>query len=203
MRVVEAPLDLPHTAAQRGLRRAWRPATEGARLGRLHRFCLDRAVFRRPVRRWGGSVLIDTSGSMRLDSEDIDAILAATRGVALVAIYSGRGAEGELRVVARGGHRAAADQLEPYGGGNIVDLPALDWLARQPRPRIWVSDGGVTGVGDNASPEHTQRCADARAPLQLRSLEDALRTRSGRVAAARGSGSRGALAGATPVARVR
>ena len=173
MRVVEAPLDLPHAAARRGLRRAWRPATEGARLGRLHRFCLDRAVFRRPLRRWGGSVLIDTSGSMRLDSEGIDAILAATRGVALVAIYSGRDAEGELRVVARGGSRAAPDQLEPFGGGNIVDLPALGWLARQPQPRIWVSDGGVTGVGDNASPEHTQRCADARRAGRIRRVGSA------------------------------
>ncbi len=157
MRVVEAPLDLPHAAARRGLRRSWRSANEGSRLGRLHRFYLDRAVFRRPLRRWGGSVLIDTSGSMRLGSDDIDAILAASMGVALVAIYSGSEGEGELRVVARGGRRAATEQLEPFGGGNIVDLPALDWLARQPRPRIWVSDGGVTGIGDHPSPELSRR----------------------------------------------
>ena len=31
----------------------------------------------------------------------------------------------------------------------MVDGPALRWLARQDRPRIWVSDGVVTGVGDD------------------------------------------------------
>jgi hypothetical protein len=173
MSVVEAPLDLPHKAARRGLRRAWRPATEGSRLGRIHRFYLDRAVFRRPVRRWGGSVLIDTSGSMRLDSDDIDAILAASHGVALVAIYSGIDEQGELRVVARDGRRAASEKLVPFGGGNIVDLPALEWLARQPRPRIWVSDGGVTGIGDRGSPELRARCDDAADAGRIRRVPTA------------------------------
>jgi len=55
---------------------------------------------------------------------------------------------GELRIVASGTRRAAAAHLHPYAAGNIVDVPALQWLARQPAPRLWISDGRVTGVGD-------------------------------------------------------
>lgn len=28
-------------------------------------------------------------------------------------------------------------------GANLIDLPALEWLSKQPGPRVWVSDGGV------------------------------------------------------------
>jgi len=38
--------------------------------------------------------------------------------------------------------------VPPCGGGNIVDGPALEWLAAQAEPRIWISDGVVTGVND-------------------------------------------------------
>ena len=33
--------------------------------------------------------------------------------------------------------------------GNVVDGPALVWLAKQQEPRLWVSDGHVTGCNDN------------------------------------------------------
>ena len=36
----------------------------------------------------------------------------------------------------------------PSGSGNIVDGPALEWLASQAEPRFWISDGSVTGVDD-------------------------------------------------------
>ncbi|MBW2419261.1 MAG: hypothetical protein JRH19_11985 [Deltaproteobacteria bacterium] len=148
MEVVEAPLGLACPQIRGGLGRPWRPAVEGPHLGSFHRWTVDRAVFRRRARRCGGTVLIDTSGSMRLKAEDVDKILEASRGAAVIAIYSGSGNTGELRVVARRGRRAAREHLEPFGRGNIVDLPALGWLARQQRPRIWVSDGAVTGVDD-------------------------------------------------------
>jgi len=31
----------------------------------------------------------------------------------------------------------------------LVDGPALEWLAKQNGPRIWISDGSVTGIGDS------------------------------------------------------
>ena len=46
---------------------------------------------------------------------------------------------------------AGLDKARTYGNGNIVDGPALDWLGKQPGPRVWVSDGFVTGVNDTTS----------------------------------------------------
>jgi hypothetical protein len=133
--------------------RGWRPSTEGSVLRYPHRWVPDQAVFRRRARGRRGSlsVLIDTSGSMSLAEDGLDRLLRATPQGARVAMYSGRGTRGELRIVAWGERRAAAEHLEPYGKGNIVDVPALQWLASQPAPRVWVSDGAVTGIGD-------QRC---------------------------------------------
>jgi hypothetical protein len=35
-----------------------------------------------------------------------------------------------------------------FGPGNVVDIPALEWLCHQRGPRTWISDGVVTGEGD-------------------------------------------------------
>ena len=107
----------------------------------------DGAVFRtrRPSLR--GTVLIDISGSMRLSQEDIEALVAQSPGLT-VAVYASyrKTSCGAVTVVAKGGRVAdMASVLEIYGGGNVVDGPALEWLGRQPGPRIWVSDGLVTG----------------------------------------------------------
>ena len=67
------------------------------------------------------------------------------------AAYSGRGHIGELVIVAKDGQWQ--DNVRPDGNGNDIDYPALEWLAEQPHPRIWVTDGGVVaGVyGDGAT----------------------------------------------------
>lgn len=134
------------------LARRWRPSQEGAGVRYLHRFGIDRAIFasRRRVR--GGSVLIDASGSMSLSTDDIGALVRAAPG-ATVAAYCGKGDRGSLWILAAGGKMA---DLKAWASerctGNIVDGPALKWLALQARPRIWVSDGGVSGSGDNSAP---------------------------------------------------
>jgi hypothetical protein len=60
-----------------------------------------------------------------------------------------------------------------------VDVPALEWLAKQREPRVWISDGGVTGCGDRPSPkiERTCRslCTGGRI-VQVRSAEEAAKT---------------------------
>ena len=48
----------------------------------------------------------------------------------------------------------------PFGRGNIIDEPALEWLAHQGGPRLWISDGGVTGVGDTTSAALQRRCKE-------------------------------------------
>jgi hypothetical protein len=125
------------------------------------RWPLDKAIFRRRRTGHGGvSVLIDTSGSMSIETDDLDRLLLATPAGARVAIYSANRRNGELRIVAHGNRRALAADLEPFGRANVVDVPALEWLAKQPSPRFWVSDGRVTGVGDQPSDTVTERVAE-------------------------------------------
>jgi len=176
--VVQAPLTVSCRAAGMSRRARGRSTSEGTVPRSFHRWPVDGAVFVRRGRQRGGTVLVDTSGSMALDAAGIDRILEASSGAAIVAIYSGHEREGELRIVARDGKRADAAHLVPKGRGNVVDEPALAWLARQQEPRLWISDGGVTGVGDVTSPELQRRCAELcrrGRVTRVRTVEEAAR----------------------------
>jgi hypothetical protein len=172
---------LPHDSprARGGRRGGQRAAQEGSLMRYPHRFDLDMAIFRRTQRVVGGTVLIDTSGSMALDAAGIDKILLASTAATLIAIYSGQNDHGELRVIAKGDKRADPKDLVPYGKGNVIDEPALAWLARQSEPRIWISDGGVTGIGDSPSHGLTARCQEivqrARI-LRVKTIQEAAAT---------------------------
>jgi hypothetical protein len=109
-------------------------------------------VFTRKQKRpGGGTVLIDQSGSMNLDPDQVMELIAAFPAVT-VATYAGSGSTGRLVVIARDGRRADPDHCYLPEGGNVVDGPALDWLNSQAAPRIWVSDGLVTGAGTSGCP---------------------------------------------------
>jgi len=73
-----------------------------------------------------------------------------------IAYYAGRGRSGQLFVYARNG-RKAQELVEPDGGDNTVDGPALDWLMSQPAPRIMVTDRAFCGADDSL--EQIQRLA--------------------------------------------
>jgi hypothetical protein len=70
-----------------------------------------------------------------------------------IAVYSGQGKKGTLTIIGEKGRlvddRGLAEACQ--SNGNIIDGPALRWLALEDGPRIWVSDGLVTGVNDNPS----------------------------------------------------
>ena len=73
---------------------------------------------------------------------------------ATVAIYSGHDTTGVLRILVKHGRIVKPDLIDsPSGHGNIIDGPALDWLAKQVEPRVWISDGVVTGVNGSQHPE--------------------------------------------------
>ena len=123
-----------------------------------HRLLVDGRVFCKTRRQRGGSVLIDGSGSMNITSEDLKRILAHSPG-AVVACYSGNTHDGVLRVLAQDGRQVEEKWIgAPAGGANVIDKPALDWLSKQAKPRIWVCDGQVTGVGDRMSAINTLEC---------------------------------------------
>ena len=63
-----------------------------------------------------------------------------------------------LTVVAAEGKVAEpSTNLHPGGGGNVIDVPALEWLGAQRGPRVWLSDGQAIGIG------HAGMGRDARA----------------------------------------
>ena len=131
--------------------RGYRAMNYGHNPKYINRYCIDKQIFKQNHRVKGGTILIDASGSMHFSGEDILEIMNILPAVT-IAMYNGGGMGGVLRIIAKGGRRVTQDYLDRYsGGGNIVDGPALRWLAEMPARRIWVSDMKVFGVGANAS----------------------------------------------------
>lgn len=126
-------------------RRRTRLTDAGSVIRRPERMLTDGMTFaqRRNARDVVGAVLIDNSGSMSFSSEQVEELMLAAPGV-IVAHYSG-GGSGMLTIAAKDGKRVDTPDLEPRYGGNCVDGPALDWLGTQAGPRVWISDGWVTG----------------------------------------------------------
>lgn len=144
MTVREMPLTDP---LPRGMKERTRRATDtGAVPRNWHRLPLDGSVFTRKVKRpGGGTVLLDQSGSMGLDPSEVLDLMAAFPGVT-IGTYAGTNSRGELRIIARNGRRASEEDCYHPWEKNVVDGPALDWLLDQPGPRVWISDGYVTGA---------------------------------------------------------
>jgi hypothetical protein len=110
------------------------------------RLTSDDKVFRtrRHIRQ--GTILVDKSASMSLTTEAVERIVRAAPA-AVVAAYAGYRTYGSLRVLADNGRMAEEDDFA-LPGGNVVDGPAVEWLARQRTPRVLVTDGGFTYVDD-------------------------------------------------------
>jgi hypothetical protein len=129
---------------------------------------------------------------MNFSDDDLAELVAAAPG-ATVAVYAGACDYGRLVIVAANGKMAdksaieraltprppaadssddSDDDSDPYClrpmCGNVVDGPALEWLGRQPGPRIWVSDGLVTGVYDEFA---NNLRAEAVATMRQRDIE--------------------------------
>lgn len=151
------PLKLTHqTVAPNEVGRGYRHvAHESGRVPKnMHRWATDKRIFSTKRHRKGGiALLIDMSGSMSLSLRDIDNILKKVPA-SIIAGYSGSGDYGELVVVAKDGRRVGSlSNLRLPGCGNIVDIPALHWLAKQKNTgKYWLTDGGVTGIGDSMCP---------------------------------------------------
>ena len=143
------PHTKPHTPARAALRR--RPGCFGP-LRYPHRIVVpgDGQAFAQPSRVMAGTALIDCSGSMSLDESIVRQLMARLPAVE-VALYSGlpnNTSKGWLCVIARNGRLADLTSVLPsFGSYNVVDGPALRWLATRRSPRFWVSDGAVNGIG--------------------------------------------------------
>lgn len=144
MTVKRPPLDLTHEPARKAMR--MRLSDQGSRVVRISRLITDQMCFGEKRRQKGGTLVLDGSGSMSVSPDEITMLLKEAPA-ATVAYYSGDGRKGDLVVIAEKGKMAREEHYE-RPGGNVVDGPALEWLNKQPGPRYWVTDWGVTGYGD-------------------------------------------------------
>lgn len=162
---------LKETALTQTLPRAHRAAKRGEYYGRVpkypHRMATDRKVFSRKQGgiKYPGTVLVDVSGSMALTGKDIGRVLDSYP-TAEMRDYSAcfAGNFGELRTVAKDGKRLTDKELNKGRAcsscrSNGIDGPALRWLATQPRPRFWISDGKVNGSNQRMTQNLLDECA--------------------------------------------
>jgi hypothetical protein len=150
MTVVHPPL----VASQEIIKRVYfkKSTDAGIAVSDVSRVLTDQKVFRENRPGIKGTVLIDASGSMGLSHEEIFQICAEIPG-AVIGVYAGNSSAsaGKLIIAANNGRILERKQLAAERanlGSNVVDGPALEWLANMPRPRVWISDGAVTGVGE-------------------------------------------------------
>ena len=109
-------------------------------------------LFARRVRqKAGGCVVIDASGSMHATKKNLSALCALVP-TATVAYYSGgmKQGTGQLTRYTNNGKRYNGELPQTsLKGGNNVDLAAVQWLMKHPKPWTFVSDmafcGGVAG----------------------------------------------------------
>ena len=131
--------------------RSYRPADFGYNPKYINRYCIDKKIFKQKMTALGGTILIDASGSMSFNGQDILEVMQQLPAVT-IAMYNGKSDTGDLRIIAKNGKRVTEKYLDDHSGyGNVVDGPALEWLGTQPARRIWVSDMHVFGAhGDTA-----------------------------------------------------
>ncbi len=161
------PIELPMRPKRRvgGVRRAM---FEGAFVKKPWRLHLDGKTFSGPVTRGRGgkgrgTVLVDLSGSMSWTEETLSAVLDALPECTILG-YCGSDHVGALCTLADRGRTATMESIAEFKRhwrcGNTVDGPALQYLAQSSGPRVWFSDGGVTGRGD-ASHANLHQVAEA------------------------------------------
>lgn len=157
--------------------RQYRASDYGYNPKYINRYCIDKKIFKQKQRVKGGTILIDASGSMSFSGSDILEVMKILPAVN-IAMYNGKfGRTGDLRIIAKNGMRVDDKYLAKYtGGGNLVDGPALRWLATMPARRIWVSDMQVFGAsGDTSGFNLLKECYDictANKIINLKNIDE-------------------------------
>jgi len=170
LKVEKLPTPIPVVGAMGKKRVA---SNSGRHPRRLHRLMTDphKRVFDRVIRGKGGVVVIDCSGSMHLESQEVRDLTEASHGATVLAytVNSWSADEGGMPmnpnawILSERGRMADLSNGLPFSGmANGVDLPALQWAVANRRhasaPIVWVCDGYVTGMHDNGHPLLTKVC---------------------------------------------
>lgn len=145
--------------------REYRPMDYGVNPKYMNRWCVDKKVFSQRQKTYGGTILIDASGSMSFSGDDILEIMQILPAVKIAMYNSSNNLDGwhydtgSLRIIGDRGRRVNQEYLDKYSGhGNLVDGPALRWLSKQAPKRIWVSDMMVFGLHNYNSANLLKEC---------------------------------------------
>lgn len=156
-----------------------RSEQEGSFPRKMHRLFQDGKIFRGSAIRGGakgrGTILVDLSGSMSWTQESIQECLEALPECTIFG-YAGHAGKGRIVLLADRGKAASPEAIGEWKRavqlGNCVDAPALEILARMPKPRIWVSDGGVTNGDDHQTEGIVALCASITARGRITRVMD-------------------------------
>jgi len=145
MKIETGPLDVNlNGLIKRG--REYRPMDFGTNPKYINRYCIDKKIFKQRQRTYGGTILIDASGSMAFSGDDILEIMQELPSVTIAMYNYMHNQHGTLRIIGKDGKRVTEEYLDMHsGGGNGIDGPALEWLSKMPPARIWISDMFVFG----------------------------------------------------------
>lgn len=160
--------------------REYRPMDYGVNPKYMNRWCIDKKVFKQRQRTYGGTILIDASGSMSFSGEDILEIMQLLPAVKIAMYNSSHNSsqgyysdKGSLRIIGDKGKRVKQDYLSRWSGyGNLVDGPALRWLSKQAPTRIWVSDMFVFGADNTSSANLLKECTQIMRKSGIQRLAD-------------------------------
>ena len=107
----------------------------------------ERRIFSRTARGTRALVIVDLSGSMSLDAEDLDAILEASVGATVVGYSADNSREPNCQLLAHRGRRVRF--VQRHSNGNGVDAPAVVWACRRyatsTTPILWITDCQAVG----------------------------------------------------------
>lgn len=139
------------------------PADIGRNPRRLNRMLTDpdKRIFDKRVRAKGGIVLIDQSGSMHLDDDDIWAIIKQAPACTIIGYSHRSGSTGHPNIWVMADRGKVCDTIPSGNGGNGVDGPAIRFALnyrRKGEPFIWVCDGIVTGHNDAVDRRLSEEC---------------------------------------------
>ena len=153
------PREIAHTG-RLGRRRI--STNAGKNPNRIANYYADpqRRIFTRKTRGTNALIVFDVSGSMSLDTDDLDKIMKSSAGATVIAYSSSGYDTPNTHLIAHDSRRVR--DLPNFDGGNGIDGPALLWAIKnyrkQSAPVLWITDGGVTGIGDTSNRELRHQC---------------------------------------------
>jgi hypothetical protein len=143
---------------------------------RISRALTDGKVFDRKIRRNGGIVIIDQSGSMHLAETDVHEMIKAAPGCTIVGYSHSAGSTNVPNVWILAQDGKIAEHIPNGNTGNGVDGPILEWAItkrRKGEPLIWVCDGIVTDGEEDICYQHlTDHCAKLVAKHKIHMVND-------------------------------